>query len=812
MSQQINDIAPTILVVFGPTGDLMARKVVPSLFHLRGKGQLPEKLRVVGFGRREWGDDELRAHVRAILAERAPAADPEDVEEFLGAFEYQRGEFHDAEAYKRTQRHLSRIQTEWGVCANKLFYLAVPPENYETIFRNLSAGGLTIECSDLTGWTRVLVEKPFGDDRDTARGLDELLGELFREEQIYRIDHYLAKEILQGIMDFRFTNNLFECEWSRLAIESIDITLLESVGAEKRGAFYDSVGALRDVGQNHLLQMLALATMDRPLSSSAADIRAARAQLIEGLIPMTPAQVASSTFRAQSEGFREIKGVAPDSVTETYFRLRTRLSGPRWAGVPVTMQSGKRMGEACKEIAITMRQPDPCIMCDPDREYHNRIVFTLEPADRIEIAFFTKRPGYGDEIEERTFSFFLYEKAEKAQYVEEYAKLLSDAFRGDQTLFVSTREIDAGWRFIDPIIDGWEAGLVPLASYRPDTSSIVEDALAALAGGGERGSVGVAGLGKMGAGLARNLMEKGWRVSGWNRHTEVATAMAEEGLHAAHTLREFVADLEPPRVLWLMVPSGAPVDELLFGPAGVESGAPRPAAAAAAPDSAGLSGLLAPGDVVIDGGNSLWRDAAPRAARLAELGIRYLDSGTSGGPNGARHGACLMIGGDREVFEPLEPMFADIALPGGYRFFDGHGAGHFVKMVHNGIEYGMMQAIAEGFQILHDGPFDLDLVDVGDVYQHGSVVESRLVGWLLAAYRRLGSDLEGVSGVVGHTGEGAWTVRTASELGVPAPIIAGSLKFREESQSTPSYAGRALTAMRDSFGGHGLGPGGGPRR
>ena len=218
-------LAPTILVVFGPTGDLMARKVVPSLYYLREKGQLPKHLRVVGFGRREWGDAELRAHVRAILAERASHADPADIEEFLEHFEYQRGEFHDPEAYKETQRHLSRIQTEWGVCANKLFYLAVPPENYETIFRNLANGGLTIECSDLTGWTRVLVEKPFGDDRETARELDTLLGSLFREEQIYRIDHYLAKEMLQGIMNFRFTNNLFECEWNRTAIESIDITL-----------------------------------------------------------------------------------------------------------------------------------------------------------------------------------------------------------------------------------------------------------------------------------------------------------------------------------------------------------------------------------------------------------------------------------------------------------------------------------------------------------------------------------------------------------------------------------------------------------
>jgi len=485
------------------------------------------------------------------------------------------------------------------------------------------------------------------------------------------------------------------------------------------------------------------------------------------------------------------------------------MNGPRWAGVPVTMQSGKRMGAARKEIVVTMRQPDDCIMCDLEADQRNRIVFTLEPADRIQIAFFTKSPGFEGELEERRFDFFLYERAEKAQYVEEYGKLIYDAFRGDQSLFVSTREIDAGWRFIDPIVDAWEAGAVPLASYAPDTSDIVEQAETALATGGQRGSVGVAGLGKMGAGLALNLVDNGWRVTGWNRHTEVATAMAADGIRPAMTLRELVADLEPPRVIWLMVPSGAPVDELLFGPAPHVAGA---SAATSGADAAGLSGLLAPGDIVIDGGNSFWRDAAPRAARLAELGIRYLDSGTSGGPAGARNGACLMIGGDREVFEQLEPMFADIALPGGYAFFDGHGAGHFAKMVHNGIEYGMMQAIAEGFHVMHESPFDLDLVDVGEVYQHGSVVESRLVGWLLSAYKRLGGDLDGVSGVVGHTGEGAWTVKTAEEMGIPAPVIADSLQFRKDSEAKPSYAGRVLTAMRDAFGGHGLGPGGGPRR
>jgi 6-phosphogluconate dehydrogenase len=285
-------------------------------------------------------------------------------------------------------------------------------------------------------------------------------------------------------------------------------------------------------------------------------------------------------------------------------------------------------------------------------------------------------------------------------------------------------------------------------------------------------------------------MDSGWRVVGWNRTTATATAMESEGLVAAASLADLVAGLRAPRAVWLVVPAGAPVDALVDE----------------------LAGLLSPGDTVIDAGNSHYAEAEVRAERLADVGVRFIDCGTSGGPAGARHGATLMIGGDRAAFEELEAMFADVAAPGAYRFFDGRGAGHFAKMVHNGIEYGMMQAIAEGFDVLHASGYDFDLEHVADIYQHRSVIESRLVGWLADKYAELGDDLEGVSGVVGHSGEGAWTIEVAEALGVPVPIIEASLAARLESEENPRYAGQVLTAMRDAFGGHGLGPGGTPRR
>ena len=318
MSDRSEHLSPTILVVFGPTGDLMARKVVPSLFYLRGKGQLPEKLCVVGFGRREWGDAELRAHVRGILAERAAHADPADVEEFLALFEYQRGEFDDADVVPRDAAPRSRRDP--GGVGRVLQQALLPRRAARATTRRSSAtspaSGLTIECSDVTGWTRVLVEKPFGDDRDTARELDTLLGSLFREEQIYRIDHYLAKEMLQGIMNFRFTNNLFESEWNRAAIESIDITLLETIGAEKRGAFYD---ARRRAARRRARTTCCRCSRSSRWSSprrTAPTTSATRAPRSSSrCAPMTPGEVADSTFRAQYEGFREIAGVVAGLAT-----------------------------------------------------------------------------------------------------------------------------------------------------------------------------------------------------------------------------------------------------------------------------------------------------------------------------------------------------------------------------------------------------------------------------------------------------------------------------------------------------------------
>lgn len=304
--------------------------------------------------------------------------------------------------------------------------------------------------------------------------------------------------------------------------------------------------------------------------------------------------------------------------------------------------------------------------------------------------------------------------------------------------------------------------------------------------------IGMVGLGKMGMNMAQRLVKGGHSVVG-NATKDATIREAEEGgVKGARSLEELVANLAQPRVVWLMVPAGAVTEEVLRS----------------------LIPLLAKDDIIIDGGNSNYKDTIRRSHLLAEHGLRFLDVGTSGGIWGLSEGYSLMIGGDTATAEYLRPIFETLAPAAdqGWGWVGPSGAGHFTKMVHNGIEYGMMQAVAEGFEVLHTAPFGLDLEAVADLYQHRSVIESRLVGWLEDSYGRLGDDLEGVSPVVGHSGEGEWTVETAREMGVETPVIEESLEFRRRSAERPSYAGRVLTALRDAFGGHGLGPGGRPRQ
>lgn len=292
-------------------------------------------------------------------------------------------------------------------------------------------------------------------------------------------------------------------------------------------------------------------------------------------------------------------------------------------------------------------------------------------------------------------------------------------------------------------------------------------------------NIGYIGLGKMGLAMTELLLAKGHSVVAFNNTPDKVADAVSLGAEGASSLEDMITRLATPRVIWIMVPHSA-VDSVLTE----------------------LVDLLSPGDTVIDGGNSPYKETVRRAHNLAEKNIQYLDVGVSGGPAGARNGACMMIGGEKAVYNTLKSLFVDLCVPGGEAYMGKSGAGHFVKMVHNGIEYGMMQAIGEGFELMKKAPYSIDLNAVAGVYNHGSVIESRLIGWLKRAYEENSVELEGISGEVKHSGEGLWTVEAGKELGVPVANIEQSLQFRIDSQGNPSYTGKVVSALRNQFGGH----------
>jgi len=767
--------------MLGATGDLARRKLIPALWELQTGGYLPPLFQTVGVSKDALSDKQWQAWIRDVLGESSPAA-----EAFCRKFVYVQGQFERAELYRELAARLGRQDGQWQTCANKLFYLAVPPPLYQTIFQHLADSGLTEPCSPEEGWTRVAVEKPFGKDLQTAQELDALLGRLFKEEQIYRVDHYLGKDTVRNVLAFRFSNTFLTPAWDSRSIASIAVSLRETGDILERGSFYDGVGALRDVGQNHLLQLLALFLMENPGAFDAQSIRRERARVLEALTIMDGQDAAQQTVRGQYTGYRQAAGVSPDSDTETYFRLLASVHSSQWRGVPLILESGKSLSRSVTEVAVTFRHHTPCL-CPPEagRHYTNVLTYRIQPDEAVHMSFWVKRPGDQMVIEEKSFVFD-YGRAYGGSFIPAYTKLLLDIIRGDQTLFVSTDEIMASWRFVDPIERAWRRGVTPLEAYTPGSDGPTTELPRA---GGPEKHLGYIGLGKMGSNMVARLLDHGWQVTATDPDAAVLRRAHKAGAQTAATAAAVVHQLQRPartvrepaggRLIWIMVPHDV-VDTVL----------------------AEITPLLAAGDIVIDGGNSFYKDSVRRAEALVAHGVYFLDVGVSGGPSGARAGACLMVGGDRAVYKQLTGLFADLSVAAGFDYMGQSGAGHFVKMVHNGIEYGMMQALAEGFTVLKASPFLLDLARTAHVYNRGSVIESSLVRWLKDAYDRFGPELDSVSGSVSHSGEGQWMVEAARELGIPVKVIEDSLQFRIESQQQPNYTGQVVSALRHMFGGH----------
>jgi glucose-6-phosphate 1-dehydrogenase len=770
---------PTVFVVFGATGDLMEKKIAPALYGLFQNKKLPPLMKVVGVGRRDWDNLSFREYISSLLRTKYDPDTPE-IPAFASIFDYHKGVFEDKGLYSSIINSVEKIESDWGVGVNILYYLAVPPIHYKTIAQSLSDSGLVGKGRKKeNGYSRIIIEKPFGYDENTHKELESFFENLFDESQIYRIDHYLGKQMFQNLLAFRFSNALFEGIWSSKYISKIEIKILEKGVVGDRGQFYDGLGALRDVGQNHILQMLSVVTMDRPNSFEAEFVRRERAKILGYLPQCSPETSAKRSYRAQYESYRSERDVKPDSQTETYFKILTELTHPSWQGVPITLEAGKGMPEDKKEIVITFKEPVEKILKD-SQSGASTMLFKLSPQESIEFDLWSKEVGYEMKIGKKRFKLNE-RKTSGMQYIAEYEHLLLAACSADQTYFVSKEETINAWKFIDPFICSWESGLVPLSTYKVGETKPREESKSAIFSGlplvrdtYQERKIGLIGLGKMGRAIADKLSREGWLVEAWNRSR---SDYEQNGVTKYEDLRQLVNSLPTPRVVWLMLPSGDPTTNLINE----------------------LLELLSSGDIIVNGANE--HPAATGSLRdlVNSRRVEYVDVGVSGGPGVVSGiGGSIMVGGPKNLYEYLWPLYKDLAQMGGV-VYCGPGGGHFVKMVHNGIEYGMMQALAEGLTML---PSEVSKIDVLNSWMHGSVVEGRLVAFAKSAFEKYGEKLEVVSGRVDALGEGQWAAETAEKMGTPNWAIKAAVDFRKQSQDSPSFTGKVLSGIRGQFGGH----------
>lgn len=444
------------IVIFGASGDLTARKLVPALYNLYKVGRLGKHFSVLGVARTGLSDDEFRQKMHEALIKFEQASGPE-LEAFCEHLYYQAVNTSDALDYAKLLPRLDELHDKYGSSGNTLYYLSTPPSLYGVIPECLAAHGLNTEEF---GWKRIIVEKPFGYDIETAKALDIQIHRFFEEHQIYRIDHYLGKETVQNLLVLRFSNGLFEPLWNRNFIDYVEITGAESIGVEERGGYYDGSGAMRDMLQNHLLQVLAMVAMEPPAIINATSMRDEVAKVLHCLHPLSAEDVkndvvlgqyvAGTVDGEQVVGYLEEKGVPPDSSTETFIALKCEIDNWRWAGVPFYVRSGKRLPTRVTEIVIHFKTTPHPVFSQNAPE--NKLIIRIQPDESISMRFGLKKPGAGFEAKEVSMDFS-YADLASTNLLTAYERLLLDAMKGDATLFARTDAVHACWRFVQPILD-----------------------------------------------------------------------------------------------------------------------------------------------------------------------------------------------------------------------------------------------------------------------------------------------------------------------------------------------------------------------
>jgi glucose-6-phosphate 1-dehydrogenase len=459
---------PCALVVFGITGDLARKKLLPAVYDVANRGLLPTNFALLGFARRDWGDMEFADLARTAAREHARTPWREEVWERLAAtMHFVPGSFDDDNAFDQLTTALDDLQGSHGIGGNAAFYLSIPPAMFPVVLKQMQRTGMAETTPER--WRRVVVEKPFGEDLASSRELNELVDSVFGAEDVFRIDHYLGKETVQNLLALRFANSLFEPIWNAQNVDSVQITMAEEVGIGGRAAFYEKTGAARDVLQNHLLQLLALTAMEEPVEFSAEEIRTEKLKILRAI--SLPTDLETFAVRGQYEqgwlagqrakGYRQEDGVAEDSTTETYAAVRLGVETRRWAGVPFYVRAGKRLPRRVTEIALLFKRAPHLPFADTDTEElgNNQLVVRVQPDEGVTLKFGSKVPGSVMEVRDVAMDFLYGEQFTEAS-PEAYERLLLDVLLGDATLFPRNAEVEASWSVIDPLEEFW-AGTTP---------------------------------------------------------------------------------------------------------------------------------------------------------------------------------------------------------------------------------------------------------------------------------------------------------------------------------------------------------------
>jgi glucose-6-phosphate 1-dehydrogenase len=464
---------PFAMILFGATGDLAARKLYPSLFGLWQAELLPEKWAIIGTGRKPIGDDGFRDTVAKSLQTFRAGATKEQVVEFVKHVYYQPVDAKTTEGFGALKARIDTLNSQLDLSDNRLTYLAIEPDLFATIIDHCAQVGLT--KTDGQAWARVVIEKPFGHDLTSARLLDADIRTHLRSDQIFRIDHYLGKDTVQNIAALRFGNAIFEPIFNRHYVDHVQITMAETIGMEgHRGSYYNQAGALRDVMQNHMLQLLALAAMEPPATLRANDIANAKMQTLHTLVPIRHEDVGKKVVRGQYTagtidgkpvpGYRQEKEINPQSFTETFVAMRVEIDNWRWAGVPFFLRSGKRLAKRVTEIAVQFKLPPLSLfrtvecegdVCDLTAARPNVLIMRIQPNEGVSLSFSTKRPGMWLDLSPAKLDFY-YQQTFNHPMPEAYERLIFDALRGDHTLFMRSDELEMAWHFVTPILREWE--------------------------------------------------------------------------------------------------------------------------------------------------------------------------------------------------------------------------------------------------------------------------------------------------------------------------------------------------------------------